>query len=238
MSVSAAFQERLDGLAAIALERQLALGEVLGDGYDWTFDLQAGLLAFSDGALGARTRSFSAQVLGTESEQSQSWLWAWANAQSGIPAAYTALSRKLREYGEREMVPELVRPTISLSEASGHAICSVASGLTSSSFYFRGPYDGGAVYLLVKDPGYRAPQTDPLVRIPHVLTELFHGSELPVVNHERTVIDYLTYHRAEVARREEGSGTAVRGVLPSGHVMARFDARRRLISVEALASGG
>lgn len=235
MACSGAFQERFDHLAAVALHKQMALSDVVGEDYDWRYDMDDGRLTFSGPSVRGRSMSFAAQVLGSASDIEGTWMWAWANRASGIPPALTEASRKLMHYGEREMVPELVKPKLPLGDVDAHAVAMVASGLTNASFYYRGPYDGGAVFLLVKDPSFVATASPAVVRAPSVMTQALQLQHPSLTNHEATVIDYLTYLGAKVMRRNTPDGVQILGELDDGEVVAAFDRSGRLLQVNARA---
>jgi hypothetical protein len=90
--------------------------------------------------------------LGTESEKTKTWLWSWANSASDIPEKLMVSARRLRQQGERSGVKLLTTPQLKLSETDGHQLSMIATGLLDASAYYRGPYEGGAIFLLVDDP--------------------------------------------------------------------------------------
>jgi hypothetical protein len=131
--------------ACVSYEKQEALERLIGD-RPWTFELAKGSLSFGPDL------SFAVQVLGTESAKRRTWLWSWANQISPVPEKLLDSALRLRELGRREAIPQLTTPEVPLSEIDGHHLSLVASGLLSASAYYRGPYEGGAVFLLIQDP--------------------------------------------------------------------------------------
>ena len=125
------------------MARQLALGDFIGR-RPWQLDLAVGTVTFGD--LG----DFPIQILGTESNKDLSWLWAWANTASGFPPALLERVNALKQRGIDEDIPELTAPGGPLTGGEGHTFSILASGLTERVAYYRGPYDGGAVYMLVE----------------------------------------------------------------------------------------
>ncbi|BBH69473.1 hypothetical protein ACTI_61580 [Actinoplanes sp. OR16] len=138
-----AFDELFAQHAATAYARQLALADLIGD-RDWQLDLNAGVATFGDDL------RFPIQLLGTESHIDGSWLWAWANTGSNLPPQLLHLSEWLRAVGEERSVAELTEPGFPLSRADGARLALIASGLTDRCYY-RGPYDGGAVFFHLGD---------------------------------------------------------------------------------------
>jgi hypothetical protein len=136
-----------------AMARQLALADLIGD-RNWSVDLSAGFATFGDDL------RFPLQLLGSESQVSGTWLWAWANEASNLPPALLHLGGWLRGYGAQVAIPELTEPSFPLERADGAKLALVASGLTGRPYY-RGPYDGGALFFHlegVPDPGPVAPE--------------------------------------------------------------------------------
>jgi hypothetical protein len=136
------FQSLLAQHVASSMLKQLRLSEFLGQ-HNWDVDLVRGEVSFGPG------RAFAIQVMGTESQGSGTWLWGWANEASHIPPQLLRCASTLRELGQREGIEELSLPEINLGDIDGHALAMVASGLCGSSAYYRGPYDGGALFFTV-----------------------------------------------------------------------------------------
>jgi hypothetical protein len=160
------FTELLTEHVATATARQLALADLLEE-RDWRLDLTTGTARFGDDL------QYPIQVLGTESTHDGTWLWGWANEASGLDPRVLRLGAWLRDYGTRAGVPELTEAEQPLrSDDHGHRLALVASGL-SGRCYYRGPYDGGAVYFHLENtpPAVDGP-VDPeraLTVINHVL---------------------------------------------------------------------
>jgi len=125
--------------------KQLAFADLLGD-RDWGVDISAGVATFGDDL------TYPIQVIGTEADGDASWLWAWANEQSGLPPALLSACNEMRQFGVANEIPELTERSFALEKAGGHMISLIASGLNPKCCYYRGPYDGGAMFFLVCDP--------------------------------------------------------------------------------------
>ncbi|WP_433824650.1 DUF6882 domain-containing protein [Actinoplanes sp. CA-015351] len=136
------FEELFTQHVATAFARQLALADRIGE-RDWQLDLTEGVVTFGEDL------RYPVQLLGTESDGSGShgsWLWAWANTGSNLPVHLLHLSEWLRGYGEQAGVAELTEASFPLERADGARLALIASGLTGRCYY-RGPYDGGAVFF-------------------------------------------------------------------------------------------
>lgn len=128
--------------ALISLEKQARLFSFLGE-HILELDLDAGLARFDS------DRVYPYQVLGTESDNSFTWLWAWAEEQTEVPDNLLASAIRLRAWGEREGLAEFTLPAVDLDRADGTMLSLIASEICSASGYYRDPYEGGALFLLL-----------------------------------------------------------------------------------------
>jgi Family of unknown function (DUF6882) len=163
----ATIQALFDEHAALAFHRQTQLMDRIGD-WAWDFDMDAGTMTFSSrGFLGFGKKRIETQcqVLGSESEASGTWLWGWGNEESGIPADLLRVADSLRELGEVEGIAEFTNPSLPLDAWDGHRIAMLASGKAEDcAGYFCGPYEGGALFVLLTGPDLAMPIEDPASR--------------------------------------------------------------------------
>jgi hypothetical protein len=199
-------QETLDSLllehVASSMEKQMAFADFIS-GRDWRYDKMAGILSF-----GYDLR-FRVQALGTESYVKNTWMWAWANESSHIPEFQLCASKTMHACGKERQIEELISPLLELSNTvNGHYLATIASGVCRSGGYFRGPYEGGALFMLIDERDFppRRGGATPL-QITRTFMETVQIYELS--NHRTAFKHYLEYHNAGVA--EEGS--MVTGVL-------------------------
>ncbi len=137
--------------------RQMRLAAVLED-LDWAFDMDSGRITFA-GPQDEEDTAISSpcQVLGTESDGSRTWLWAWANHESQIPDQLLRASRLMRDYGIENSVFELSDPQLDLGRWDGHRLSLIAAGMLDAPGYYRGPYAGGALFVLLEEAFVAAP---------------------------------------------------------------------------------
>ncbi|KAF1712308.1 hypothetical protein CSC70_01935 [Pseudoxanthomonas kalamensis DSM 18571] len=127
-----------------AFARQLALSDLVEGEGGYDLDLHENALRFGD------RLKFPVQLLGTESEGDHSWLWAWANTASQLPPELLQASLQLRDLGVRDGIAELSERTFPTTIANGHQLSLLASGVVGNACYYRAPYVGGALYLLIQ----------------------------------------------------------------------------------------
>lgn len=180
-------QGLFDEYAALALSRQRDLGAKIGD-WSWDFDMDAGTMTFKKPGFlgfGGKVIVTQCQVLGSESATSETWLWSWANTQAGLPPSLLRAAEAMRARGEAEGIPELTERALPLAEWDGHSIAMIASGMRNCAGYYRGPYPGGALFVLLTGPELESPPgggaDTALLRFSTVLPEAI-GS-LPIHDH-------------------------------------------------------
>ncbi len=128
--------------AARSFAKQLALQDYLGE-HAWNVDITRSIVDFGNG------RIHPIQLIGTESEGDGCFMWAWANTASKLPPASIRGVESLRAWGQKNGVAELSERKLPLDQWPGHNLAMVAAGLLNADAYYRGPYDGGALYFLV-----------------------------------------------------------------------------------------
>jgi hypothetical protein len=137
--------------------KQVQLSAILRILDQWTFDVTTGTLSVG------KDLHWHAEILGTESHETNTWLWAWANTGSNLPSALTQASLQMKRLGEEQTIPELTQPQLPLTaDINGHVLSMIASGVCDGDAYYRGPYDGGAAFLLIKDDKFPRSQEHPL----------------------------------------------------------------------------
>jgi hypothetical protein len=127
--------------ALVSLEKQTRLVSFLGE-HVLDLDLDAGTARFNDVAI-------PFQVLGTESDNSLTWLWAWADEQTEVQDNLLTSAREMRAWGEKEGLPELTLPSLDLNRADGTMLALIASEVCKANGYYRDPYEGGTLFLLL-----------------------------------------------------------------------------------------
>lgn len=218
------FLRLFEAHAPAVVERQLALGELLGE-HNWWLDLTAGTLSFGERLI------CPVQVLGSEAENDQTWLWAWANSMSNIPAPLLRAAEHLRALGEQEGISELSDRLVSLDRANGHMLATVAAGVCNADAYYRCPYEGGAAFVLLEVPELRgsldgSPQ--------HLINVFVQVASTFAINHQRTFMLYFE-HRGYTL---EASATLVEAHSPNGDLIrASFDPAGRLTEITAQIGG-
>ena len=205
---------------AASWDKQMCLSDAIGDG-DWQLSMSAGQITFGG------TQSYPVQVLGSEADAGGTWLWAWANTESNLPPALLQAAAQMRTFGEQQRVAEFVAPALNLEDADGHKLSLIACGLCGADAYYRGPYAGGAVFLLLTAPTLRRFADDTPLRFIRIFTEFI--SAFPC-DHRQALTAYAAY-KGFTVRAEAGADVIT---LPAGaEVRAEFDALGRLANLSS-----
>jgi hypothetical protein len=206
--------------AGSATARQLGLSDVLGD-RSWAVDIGAGTAMFDD-------LKYRIQLLGTEAERDHSWLWAWANEASGLPSFVLTGSQKLRAFGAARGLDILAQRAVSLGKLSGHQVAMVCSTLLGNVPYYRGPYDGGALYFTLE--GVELPPVDG----PRIVTVLSQVITTFDVDHRLAAQSFLS----DLGYAITASPRRLDAVAPSGlTVRVDFEAHGRLSNLHVSHGG-
>lgn len=201
--------------ALLSREKQDDLSRSLGE-HTLELDLDAGIARFSSGL------EVPLQVLGTESDNSLTWLWAWADEQTEVPEQLLRSARDLKAWGERHDVEEFTLPSVDLNRADGNLISLIASDVCGATGFYRDPYEGGALFLLLFGPPSALRMDLDRAGIARHLQDLVSRYDF---DHRSAL---LAYFRAKQLPMNE-AGDTVSAELGNGErIIARFDSSGRL----------
>lgn len=217
--------ELLHDHAAASFDKQLHFGEQLPSEWNWTMDVEKGILTIKgSGIFGKKYRS-PIQILGTESFESGTWLWSWANEASGIPERLLLDSKRLRALGEKENVAAFMHPKLQLEEGFADTILLLAAGYCRATAYFRGDYDSGRVFLLIKDSEFQRKIENPAHRVASVFPQVLEAVDLE--DHKRAFRCYLRFYGFQI---QEGQDS-LKGKIGHEALTAKFDNQNRLVEL-------
>lgn len=214
-------QHLLSLYAASTLDKQRTLMDLIGEKHSWNFSMKSGEITFNE------RHKYPVQIIGTESTESKTWRWAWANTESGIPAPLLASVSKLKVFGGEHHIDELKVPQIKLGDVNGAILSTLATGLTRGDAYYRGPYNGGALYVVINAPPLRAMADGSPMRLVSVFTQLISSA---LVDHRKAWKAYLEQKGYGVVEAAD----SIVGTSPKGeNVSAKFDSKGRAIDISA-----
>jgi hypothetical protein len=176
--------------AALSSEKQRALAAALGDG-PWHYSIGAGTISLDGGRF-----VLPMQLLGTHAEESNTWLWAWANEVSNYPPELLTSANRLRQIGLEAGVAELTQPLLDLGSADdrpwfdGYYLAMAATGLCQADCYYRAPYEGGALFVLLQAPQVWAGAPQDAGHMTMALADLLGTADGAVLDHKTVVCSY------------------------------------------------
>ena len=137
----------------------------------------------------------------------------------------------MKKLGEAQGISELAEPTSKVSERiSGHSLSMIACGMLDGKAYYRGPYDGGAVFLLITDPAYPNAIVDPVARMLFCFPQLISQMDC---DHRQALRGYCEYFGLDRVERDSSINIVRDGM---GLIQADFDASGRLANLQATIS--
>ena len=211
-------QELLERYACIALEKQNALAEVIGDN-DWNVDMGLGEISF-----GADLH-FPIQVLGTISHSAQSWLWDWANTRSGLSPEIIAQSLQLKAYGEANGIALLSNDSFDFSSEELHLMGIIASGMFDASGYYIADYGQGAMVVTIKSELIDRQRKNDHLTILTLFPQVISQYEL---NHRLALKHYLEAKGYSITESDE----SLSGSRDGNTIEASFDKLSRLTTLK------
>lgn len=209
---------------AASWDKQESLAALVGEG-DWQLRLRTGQITFGG------KHTFGVQVLGSEAHEARTWLWAWANTASGIAEPLLLAARQTRAFGAQNNITEFTDSELSLDSIDGHLLSLIASGVCHADCYYKGPYEGGAVFLLLTAPQLKAHADDTALRFVRIFTTFI--SQF-ACDHRTALLAYASYKGYKCETR----GSRVTCVSPQGEsVRVEFDAQGRVAEMAGEVTG-
>jgi hypothetical protein len=222
---------------AASFDKQVYFEVMLGK-LGWGLDLSTGVIAFRRPHDVPLQLNF--QVLGTESEAHKSWLWGWANTTQGFKPELLMTALELKVQGDKLGVPEFNTAEIPLSVAvNGARISAVASGLCRAGCFVRATYPGGALFLLIRDPRFKRPVSQPIQRMLRAFPMFL--SDNTIANQREAWLSYCQFYKlavedmgARVIARSAAEARTQTGLVLENAIMAEFDDSGRMTRFEGI----
>lgn len=220
--MSKAFDHLFAQHAMASYAKQLALADHIEGAGAWDLDLKAGTLAFADGP------TFQIGLLGSYGEGAGTWLWLWANSNMQVADDVAEAAARMKELGRSKDIPELHEAQTHGDENLCHRLSMIAVGETGASAYYRAPYEGGATYLVIRDPIPAIPERHRLGRVQRVIAESISTFEMP----HRTALD--AYFKTENLPVKQTEAHEIHASAEDGDLRVRFDDEGRITEMKSL----
>ena len=126
----------------IVLKTQL-FQRIFGDEhYDWSVDLDAGLITFTSAT---KVVSAPVQVIGTYNTRDGTFLWGWDHP--SVPEARGADARLARRFGQLHNLPLFTTRMVECTEEQAWSFTAVALYLSGAQGAYRGPAGTTLVFM-------------------------------------------------------------------------------------------
>ncbi|HEV7368446.1 DUF6882 domain-containing protein [Arenibaculum sp.] len=211
---------------------QLLLMADLARKRNFAHDLDEGTIEFEpDIRLGV-------EVLGIANDESGDWVWAWDTTTCDFADKVLVRARALKALGESTGEPLFTQPRIDISGAvGGDEIALLAAARCGGKGWFVFPLQGKwRVYVVVTDDGGHLPPPGerPALFVVRVIRRMVEAYGF--LDHRVPVRAYLEHERYTVA--QDGPARLVADSPRAGRLVASFDDRHRLSSVETEEASG
>jgi len=133
----------------------------------------------------------------------------------------------VRRFGMDSGIPELRERSLSLSTADGHVLAAVAGRLHPCAGYYRAPYEGGAMFVLLTSPTFVEPTPPILVRLTAGWARAIEVAGDQFSDHRRGLAAYARH--LGLSHRDEGSSMVVSNA--DGAAVVSFDAEGRTTGI-------
>ena len=213
------FQELFEKYAAIGMEKQENVIELIGD-KAWNADLEEGTLTF-EGNL-----TFPVQILGSVSHIDNTWLWIWANKDAQYNEKTLKQANDLKEYGDLHSVYELSAPSFDVYENDWYKIGVIATGLYDYSFYYMGNYGNGSAIFTINSAEINKNMKNNPENVLKIFPRLISTFEM---NHKNAFRHYLLAKGFSVSENDSN----INGKHDDFSLKAEFDGLGRLTGLSA-----
>lgn len=118
---------------------------------DWSVDQFEGTIVFS--APNGMLVTCAVQIIGTFDSNDSSWLWAWDHP--SVQAELTKHANRVREYGEKNSIAELITRKLSVTEEQCWEFTALATELNDAQGAYRGPAGDTFVFMTFGTPNIK-----------------------------------------------------------------------------------
>lgn len=149
---------------------------------------------------------------------------------SGIPDKLLRHAHAMHNYGTQRGIDEFLKPEEDLDQVNGYMLSVVGCGIMSANAYCRGPYNGGALYMLIDDPQNTKHSSNPLNIIAIGFPKAVRG--FPIPRHMDALVGYAG--SLGLSAQKPDTSTVVISGDNCGTCTAIFDDQGRMKHIKAM----
>lgn len=183
-------QDLFSKYGALALEKQEILSGLVQDA-EGELDIEKGIVKFND-------KEFPIQLIGFLDDDESTWSWAWDNEEIGFPEELIEEAKAVKEFGEKQNIPQFSENVFSASFAEAHILSMTVSSLFNNDAYCAVNY-GSFIFFVTIESDELELSEDPDV-FAKVINDFHRRFE---VNHRKALQSYAELKGYEYKERDD-----------------------------------
>jgi hypothetical protein len=185
-------QDLFSKYGALALEKQETLSALVGNA-EPELDIEKGIVKFSD-------KEFPIQLIGFLDPDEDTWSWAWDNEEIGFPEELIEEAKAVKEFGEKQNVPQLCESVFRASLTEAHILNMTISSIFGNDAYCAVNYGNFVFFVTISSD--EIPLSDDPDVFAVIINDFHRRFE---VNHRKALESYAILKGYEYKERDDFS---------------------------------
>ena len=135
-------QDLFSKYGALALEKQEILSSIVGND-EPELDIEKGIVRFGE-------KEFPIQLIGFLDPDEDTWSWAWDNDDIGFPEDLIEEAKAVKEFGEKQNIPQLVENVFNASLTEAHILNMTISSIFNNDAYCAVNYGSFVFFVTIE----------------------------------------------------------------------------------------
>ena len=135
-------QDLFSKYGALALEKQEILSSIVGNA-EPELDIEKGIVRFGE-------KEFPIQLIGFLDPDENTWSWAWDNDDIGFPEDLIEEAKAVKEFGEKQNIPQLVENVFNASLTEAHILNMTISSIFNNDAYCAVNYGSFVFFVTIE----------------------------------------------------------------------------------------
>ena len=135
-------QDLFSKYGALALEKQEILSSIVGND-EPELDIEKGIVRFGE-------KEFPIQLIGFLDPDENTWSWAWDNDDIGFPEDLIEEAKAVKEFGEKQNIPQLVENVFNASLTEAHILNMTISSIFNNDAYCAVNYGSFVFFVTIE----------------------------------------------------------------------------------------
>ena len=183
-------QDLFSKYGALALEKQEILSSIVGND-EPELDIEKGIVRFGE-------KEFPIQLIGFLDPDENTWSWAWDNDDIGFPEDLIEEAKAVKEFGEKQNIPQLVENVFNASLTEAHILNMTISSIFNNDAYCAVNYGSFVFFVTIESDEIEI--SDDIDVFANVINDFHRKFE---VNHLKALRGYALNKGYEYKYRDE-----------------------------------